>query len=378
MNILILTTWLAPYRIDLYNELAKHATVTVLYEMTTTSERNKEWSANMSSRCKYIKITRGLKFPIIGRSAKEFINMISGDSHSYDIIYIDGYSSLSLIQAINYLSKHGIHYFVNVDGAIFRPKEKLPVSIFKKWILNRKCSYLCGAKVANNYLKHYGVKDDQIFNHPFTSLFQKDILDAPIDNAIKSALRKELDLTENHIILSVGRFSYKNGYGKGYDAIIRAAARMSKEYGFYIVGDNPTEEFIEMRNKYGASNVHFLGFKQKEELKKYYQAADIFVLMTVYDVWGLVVNEAMSNGLPVITTDMCVAGLDLIKDGENGYIIPVGDDSALQNMIINGCSDPLRLSKMQKNALSTIRPYTIENLAKSHLDVFNQFTSGNE
>ena len=182
-----------------------------------------------------------------------------------------------------------------------------------------------------------------------------------------------MGLKEKHIILSVGRFSYKKGYGKGYDAIIRAASRMSEDYGFYIVGDEPTEEFVKMKSDFGATNVHFIGFKQKEQLRKYYQAADLFVLMTIYDVWGLVINEAMANGLPIITTDMCVAGLELIENDKNGYIVPVGDDQVLQKRISDIVENAELLSCMQSNALNTIKSYTIENVAQNHLAVFERF-----
>ena len=53
--------------------------------------------------------------------------------------------------------------------------------------------------------------------------------------------------------------------------------------------------------------------------------ADIFVHPTETDVWGLVINEAMAHGLPIITTDGCVAGLELVKNNDNGFIIPVNN-----------------------------------------------------
>lgn len=372
MNILILTTWLAPYRIDLYNELAKQANVTVLYADTSTPERNKDWKAKMSARCNYMKMNKGMKFPIIGNTCPEFINKLRHNIDSFDIVYVDGYASIGHVQAINYMSKHRINYFVNVDGALIRENESLPIKLFKKWILKRDCYYLCGAKITNLYLQRYGVNETQIYNHPFTSLFRKDIIDKPINLNLKMNYREELNLKEPFIILSVGRFSYKNGYGKGYDTLIKTAARMSKDFGFYIIGDEPTQEFVNLRNELRAYNVHFEGFKQKEELKKYYQAADVFVLMTIYDVWGLVINEAMSNGLPVITTDMCVAGLDLIKDGENGFVISVGDSDALQRCIWDIYKSD-KYAQMQNNAIATIREYTIENLAQTHIKIFKKY-----
>ena len=109
----------------------------------------------------------------------------------------------------------------------------------------------------------------------------------------------------------------------------------------------------------------------KSELKEYYLASDIFVLPTRSDVWGLVINEAMACGLPVITTDRCVAGMDLIKDGENGYVVHVDDVNAFAkkcNLILN---DNELKTVMSSNNLEKIRYYTVENMAKIHFDVFN-------
>ena len=58
-------------------------------------------------------------------------------------------------------------------------------------------------------------------------------------------------------------------------------------------------------------------------------AADAFVLPTREDIWGLVINEAMAYGLPVVTTDRCNAGLELIKNNVNGYVVHVDDKGEL-------------------------------------------------
>ena len=75
----------------------------------------------------------------------------------------------------------------------------------------------------------------------------------------------------------------------------------------------------------GLKNINFLEFEKKEVLYKYYKAADLFILPTREDIWGLVINEAMAHGLPVITTKKCVAGMELVIKGVNGEIVEVED-----------------------------------------------------
>ena len=122
----------------------------------------------------------------------------------------------------------------------------------------------------------------------------------------------------------------------------------------------------------GLQNVRIMGFMQKEDLFRYYCASDIFVLPTREDVWGLVVNEAMAVGLPVITTDNCNAGLELIENEINGYIVPVESDKELGQKILYLLSDSSLCGSMSINNLKKIENFTIEKVAQSHIEVINK------
>lgn len=369
MKILVATSLISPYRADWFNELAKYADVKILYLYDTDGERKKEWLAKKPDKCECKKM-KSIRFPLVGALSFEFIKEYKKHGDEYDVIVLDGYGFLTQIVNIFYLKRRKKKFYVNVDGALSKEKEKPMQRAFKRKIIASVPYFLCGSKVTNDYLVGYGAKPENIFNHPFTSLYERDILSVPPSSEEKARLRETTGMTERHAIISVGRFSYLKGYGKGYDVLLRAAKRLGADYGFYIIGDEPTEEFIKLKNESGLDNVHFIGFKNKKELKDYYLAADVFVLMTVYDVWGLVVNEAMANGLPVITSDKCVAGLQLIENGKNGYVVPVGDDKTLSERLESLFSDPNLLSRMAQASIETIKPYTIENMAKTHYDVF--------
>lgn len=106
---------------------------------------------------------------------------------------------------------------------------------------------------------------------------------------------------------------------------------------------------------------------EKHELTQYYKAANLFVLPTREDIWGLVINEAMSFGLPVITTNKCNAGLELL-DEDCGLIIdnvenPVLYSNAI-NSIINGS-----LKFSSEHIIKKINDYTIESMAKRVFDI---------
>ena len=113
-------------------------------------------------------------------------------------------------------------------------------------------------------------------------------------------------------------------------------------------------------------NVEFVGFKTKNELKEYYQASDIFCSQTRGDVWGLVINEAMAMGLPVITTDKCVAGLELVHSGQNGFIVSVEDYKSLSHCIKKIGDNEELINRMSEKSRNIIKTYTVENMAYVH------------
>ena len=137
----------------------------------------------------------------------------------------------------------------------------------------------------------------------------------------KDEFKQKLSIKNKKVILYVGQLIRR----KGVRYLIEAYGKLKRDYKdvcLMLVGDGPLRiELEESCAKHQIKDVHFLGNKSYEELPKYYSMADIFVLPTLEDVWGLVVNEAMACGLPVITTKAAGCAVDLIVPGENGFIV---------------------------------------------------------
>jgi len=239
---------------------------------------------------------------------------------------------------------------------------------FKKLVMQNAKGYFSTTALGDEYFVTYGADRDKIYKYPFTSLYEKDIVTEPVGVEEKLALRDELAIKETEgVVLAVGRFIQC----KGFDLLIKAASRIKKGVGVYIVGGEPTKEYIELRNSLKADNIHFVGFKDKATLLKYYRAADIFVLPTREDTWGLVINEAMAQGLPVITTDHCVAGTELVDD-DNGRLIPIESEDAIADAINFIIEDEARLKAMGEASLRKIQWYSFEHMARVHMDFFEK------
>jgi glycosyltransferase involved in cell wall biosynthesis len=88
------------------------------------------------------------------------------------------------------------------------------------------------------------------------------------------------------------------------------------------------------------SRIEYLGFQAPEDLPRYFAKADVFVLPSRYDGWGVVVNQAVAAGLPVICSDQVGAGFDLVEDGVNGLKFPTGDEAELKNTMLRFIEHP--------------------------------------
>ena len=361
MKTLILTNIPSPYRVAFFNELGKSCSLTVAFEGNSATDRNKNWQAENAKYFTPIALN-GLRLGTDKFLSFKIINLLQ---KIWDAIIICGYSTPTAMLAIEYLRFKNIPFYLEVDGGIIRPDSKLKFW-FKKHLISAPSGWFSSGKTTTKYLVHYGATPEKIYQYPFTSLMQKDILPQIPILEHKKELRKALGITENKVLISVGQFIHR----KGYDILLKAAANLPKDIGIYIIGDNPTEEYLSLQKELSLPQVHFVGFQSKEELKKWYQAADVFVLPTREDIWGLVINEAMAQGLPIITTDKCIAGLELVKNEENGYIIPTNAISALEKAIKKIFTQDYY--KMGQKSLELINNYTIENMVERHIQILHK------
>ncbi len=361
MKTYFITNLPSPYRVDFFNELGKLMELTVVYERASASDRNSRWVGESAQT--YNEIFAKLK--PIGTDMSIGIDIVriikSGD---FDNLIISGYASPSVMIAILYCKIKHIPYYIESDGGFCKNENKLK-RFFKKFLLKKAKGHFTTCDEYKKYLTKIGIKEKCIYKYPFTSVKSGDIIEKPLTFQQKKVIRKNLSIPEERIILTVGQFIKR----KGFDILISAASRIPKNVGIYFVGGTPTEEYIALKNEYCLNNIHFVGFKTKEELADYYKAADLFVLPTREDIWGLVINEAMAYGLPIITTNKCIAGLELVKNGANGYIVESENSYELADSINKIICDEIMITQMSKVSLDVIKEYTIEEMAKYHFEI---------
>lgn len=363
-HILFVTNFPSPYKVDFYDALSEDVQLTVLYsdKIEDQKHRDKDWFTQSAGGFRAVQLEKRVA-SFLGENL--CLDVLDWLKKPYDAVVVCGYSSPTSMLSMAYLKLRGIPFYLQVDGGLIRPDSRLKY-LYKKLLVSSASYWISSGSCTTKYLAHYGAKEERTFRYPFTSLWEKDILQELPSREEKQELRRKLGMTEEKVVLYVGRYDPK----KGMDDLLAASAQLESDTGVYFVGGEPTREHLELCREKGITNAHFVGFTKKDALADYYKAADVLVLPTKSDVWGLVINEAMSFGLPVITTDQCVAGMELIQNGINGYIIPVDDNAALvekTNALLAG-----DYRQMGAAALEAIRPYTIENMAKAHVEIFHR------
>lgn len=363
MKVLFITNIPSPYRVDFFNELGKYCRLTVAFERASAKDRNKDWKSEVFSGFDAIFI-KGIE---IGTDASLSVHIISVIKAGYDIIILGGYSSPTYWIAMEYMRARKIPFVLNADGGFVKKDWKL-VYCLKRHLISRASAWLSTGRLTDTYLTYYGADIDKIYRYPFTSVKVQECFFPSSEE--KKANKQLLGMKEQTNIITVGQFIPR----KGFDLLIRCAAQLEPGISVYIIGGEPGDEYYKLIKETGVDNIHFEGFKNHAELRKYYIAADIFVFPTREDIWGLVLNEAMAYGLPCIASRQAIASCEMIEDGKNGYLVDPEDIDRMAEMLNYLANHKEEGIRVGKEALKKAEEYTIERMALRHMDIFEELT----
>ncbi len=362
MRILYLSNIPSPYRVDYFNELGKFCDLTVLFETESSAERDEEWKRYHFEHFKGI-IMKGKRINTDTAFCLEVTKYLRRGK--YDIVVVTVLASPTAVLAVNTLQRRKIPYFYEGDGGFAGRAAGLKARI-KRYIISNAYKCFSTSEEFDRYCMTYGAKKENILRYPFTSVKRSELLTAPLTREERDRWKQEFGVTEECAVVSVGQFIPR----KGFDLLLECCRELPEYVGVYIVGGEPTEEYLEFKDRYGLKQVHFVRFMPKARLMQFYRAMDVFALFTREDIWGLVINEAMASGLPVISTDRCIAAMELIKSGESGILVESENIAQMRNALRLLVSSGELREKMAGNAVRRMEQYTIENMAAVHMKAF--------
>jgi len=175
---------------------------------------------------------------------------------------------------------------------------------------------------------------------------------------------------EHCLFLYVGRLEPPKDIAGLLEAFAELS-RQSERAHLCMVGDGTLRPMVESAAS-RLPRLHYLGRLSGESLWDTYAAADVLVLPSVFEPWGLVINEAMAIGLPVIASDRVGCVEDLVVDGRTGIVVEAGSRVSLASAMLRLAEDANARASMGEAARRHIAPWTIEAEAGIVVDAWRR------
>lgn len=241
----------------------------------------------------------------------------------FDAVWIHGYSYLTQWLAIVSTILRRTALLIREEQTLLR-KRTAPKRWIRALVLRALFTQAQGLYIGSNnraFFERYGLREDRLSFVPYC-----------VDNdSLRTAaadlrpgtedLRDEFGLpSEGPVILFVGKLTPK----KRPDVLLEAFARVRRDHpcSLLFVGEGPLEGELKARIAHdGIPDVRFAGFLNRSEIGRAYATADVFVLPSASETWGLVVNEAMNFELPLVVSAEVGCARDLVDPGVNGFVV---------------------------------------------------------
>jgi glycosyltransferase involved in cell wall biosynthesis len=358
MKVLFVFAHPAPYKIDLFNGLAPHMELTVVFERHASGFRHPYFYDRTQYDFKTI-FLGGINLGAENHYSRELIRHLK--KNDYDLIVMNGYSSLTEIITINYLQRHRRPYVLYVNGGVVH-QDPFWRHRLKTRLISRAAYYFSPAPQVDEYLIHYGAHASRIIRYPYATVFHQELAQKKISKQQKIDYWKQFGIPKDNVFLSAGQFVPR----KNNSLLLNVWAQRSREDHLVLIGSGPEEakyrRFIEDNQ---LTNIHLVRYQRHGDLLGFMAHAEAFIILSKEDIYGHVVNEAMSQGTPVIGSARVIAARHLIKDGSNGFVVDPGDEEA-----INQAIDRIQHVDMRQACLDTAGEYTIETMVAQHLEAF--------
>lgn len=299
---------------------------------------------------------------------------------SYDIVWLHGYVTPCDFVTLLMAKCRGLKVLVRGESVsrfsegsalrrFFRP-------LFFKILDHFVDTYLTIGTENRDFYRAQGVADSKLIPAPYT--VDNDFFRVSAERCAekKEELRSSLGLEAGRpIILYASKMQERKQTQDLLEAYIQLVAEKKLSTVPYLLFVGDGEKRAQLQERVVAlhlETVLFLGFKNQTELPAYFNLCDVFVLPSVRENWGLIVNEVMNAGRAVIVSDEVGCAVDLVLPGENGMIYPARDITALKEALFQLLSDPKRLKKMGEKSLERIAQWGIAETAAGIIEACRQ------
>lgn len=294
-----------------------------------------------------------------------------------DVINLTGYYDPAQLVLLLYAKLKGIRVILQNESTTADHQRGGPKEWFKRRVVSMFDGFFCFGTHSADYVLRLGAPPAKI-------LLRKNAVDS---NAIAEAYHRLLpdragqqrqEGLSSHNFVFIGRLVG----AKNLPALLNAFAAVRRQaafadWGLLLLGEGPLRDDL-------TAQIRTLGLEKAVRLfpgRPWYHVAgfltlgDVLVLPSTSEPWGLVVNEAMVCGLPVIVSDRCGCAIDLVRDGENGFIIDPANPDTLTRCLLAFINETADRSAMGTASQRLIGPYAPHAVAADMLAGFRRVTA---
>jgi glycosyltransferase involved in cell wall biosynthesis len=355
-NLAIITEIIAPYRIPVFNELAKRNELDLHVIFLSENDPSlRQWRVYKEEiEFKYVVLQSwrrrvGRFNLLVNRGMAAAL-----DRAVPDAILTGGYNYLASWQAVHWAKAHKVPMMLWTESTASDERRGHPITEFlKRHFLSLCRSFVVPGIASANYLHDLNISRDRIFVAP-------NAVDVDRFSRLSEGARRSRphDLPARYFVY-VGRLVRAKGVFDLLEAYSRLGPEVRSSVGLVFVGGGrDLNQLMQHAARIKPGNIYFPGFIHGDELVRFYTFAEALVFPTHSDTWGLVVNEAMCCGLPVILTNVAGCTSDLVKDEWNGFVVPPGDVPQLADAMTRLATDSSLRTEMAARSWERIQAYS--------------------
>jgi len=288
-------------------------------------------------------------------------------------ILIPGYSAKIALSQISWARKHNKPFYIMSDSAENDAKRIWFKELYKRFLIRGASGALVAGKIHEEYIQKLGINDniqqgyDVVDNNYFSQASQ-------IVLKSEQEIKQKYNLPKNYF-LAIGRFIPKKQFSFLLDVYAALYSNNHDIYDLLIAGSGPEEQKLREKASTLKINhkVHFRPFQQYPDLPAYYALAKFTIVPSIFEQWGLVINESMACGTPVISTNTCGAVSELVDHNVSGFTFNPEDFQGLSKSIL----DAFQLSAdtytlMQTECLNIIQEWSLDRFSNSIISLISK------
>jgi glycosyltransferase involved in cell wall biosynthesis len=321
--------------------------------------------------------------PLLKGYDYEFLENIAKDKGSHHFKGIDNPHIIEVIEKFkpNAILVYGwsfkshlkvLRYFKNKIPVLFRGDSTLldesgylssiKRNLFLRWVYRHIDVALYVGKHNYDYYIKAGLKKAKLILAPHAIDNLRFTNSTNFDENGKEGFRHQLNIpSADFVFLFAGKLESQKAPGLLLSAFTKSD--FNKSVHLVLVGNGVLEKRLKVDYQYH-ENIHFMDFQNQVQMPSVYEMADVYVLPSNSETWGLSVNEAMANGKAIIVSNKCGCAIDLVEEGKNGFVFKAGDTEDLAKCLTKIYLFKNNLENFEEKSLQIIENFSLGRVAE--------------